>query len=98
MGGESKSDMRGDGDNFLVSLGILLLGGGVLRLSVVLGGVVVFGCRVVSVKLVDFDVMVLELDSYCFYLDLGGVMKWTSGKIVGNLDINVGFLGECCDW
>ena len=51
------------------------LEGGALRLSVVLGGVVVFGCRVVSVKLVDFDVMVLELDSYCFYLELGGVMK-----------------------
>ena len=28
MGGESKSDMRGDGDDFLVSLDILLLGGG----------------------------------------------------------------------
>ena len=64
----------------------------------VLGGVVVVGCKVVSVKLVDFDVIFLELDSYCFYLKLGGLMKWTSDKMVGTMEMNVCFFGECCGW
>ena len=48
-------------------------------------GVVVAVCEVVGVGLVDFKVMVLELDSTfgaCVCLELGGVKEWTSGRVV----------------
>ena len=43
---------------------------------------VVVGCEVVHVELVDFAVMILKLDSSfrgCFCLELSGVKEWTSG-------------------
>ena len=58
-----ESNMSGGGDDFLVSLGILRFGVGLLRFTVAVDGVVVVGCEVVGVRLVDFGVMVLKLDS-----------------------------------
>ena len=49
---------------------------GVLLFSVAVDGVVVEGCDVVGIRLVDFGAMVLELDSSfgsCFSLELGRV-------------------------
>ena len=49
---------------------------GAFLFSVAVDGVVVEGCDVVGVRLVDFGAMVLELESSfgsCFSLELGGV-------------------------
>ena len=56
-----------------------------LRFSVSVDGVVVVGCEVVVVGLLDFRVMVLELDSsfgWCFCMELGGVKELTSNGMV----------------
>ena len=60
--------MSSGGDDFLVSLGILQFGVGPLRFTVAVDGVVVVGCEVVGVRLVDFGVMVLKLDSSWVFL------------------------------
>lgn len=67
--------MRGCGDNFLIWREPL-------RVSVAVDGMVVVGCEVVHVELVDFAVMVLKLDSSfrgCFCLEQDGAKEWTSG-------------------
>ena len=46
--------MRGGGDKFLVSLGVMLFRVGPLRFSIVVYGLVLVGCEVVAVGLVDF--------------------------------------------
>ena len=76
VGGVSESDMRGDGDDLLVSLRILWFGTGPLCFSVAVNGAVVMRCKLVDVGSVDLGVMVLGLDSSfgdCFCLELGGV-------------------------
>ena len=60
--------MSSGGDDFLVSLGILQFGVEPLRFTVAVDGVVVVGCEVVGVRLVDFGVMVLKLDSSWVFL------------------------------
>ena len=57
VGGLYVSDMRGDGDDFLGSLGTLLFGVGLLHFTVAIDGLVLVGCEVVAVGLVDFGVM-----------------------------------------
>ena len=54
---------------------------------------VVVGCEVVGVGLVDLEVLVLEINSsfggyYC--LELGGVEEWTS-SMVNMVDVTGGF-------
>ena len=49
--------MRGGGDKFLVSLGVMLFRVGPLRFSIVVYGLVLVGCEVVAVGLVDFGAM-----------------------------------------
>ena len=54
------------------------------------------GFVVVGVGLIDFGVIVLNLDSFlgdCFILELGGVKEWTSGGVASMVDITGGFLG-----
>ena len=49
-----------------------------------------YGCEVMGIALVDFGVMVLELDTSfagCFCLELGGVKKWTSGRVFSMEDV-----------
>ena len=49
-----------------------------------------------AVGLVDFGVMVLELNfsfGGCFFLELSGVKEWTSGGVVSMVDVTDGFLG-----
>ena len=51
---------------------------GSLHFIVAVDSIVVVGCEVVGVELVEFGVMVLELDSSfggCFCMDLGGVKQ-----------------------
>ena len=58
---------------------------GRLRFSVAVDVIIVVGFELVGVGLVDFGVMVLELDSSfggCFCLELGGVKEWTFGEVV----------------
>ena len=67
--------MRGEEDNFLVSL---VIWKGALLFSVAVDGVVVEGCDVVGFRLVEFGALVLELDSSfwsCSSLELGGVCR-----------------------
>ena len=62
---------------------------GSLRFSMTVDGVVVVGCEVVSIGLVDLGVTVLGLDSSfsgCFYLELG-VEEWTFGGVVSMVDV-----------
>ena len=66
---------------------------GSLRFSMTVDGVVVVGCEVVSIGLVDLGVTVLGLDSSfsgCFYLELG-VEEWTCGRVVSMVDVTGGF-------
>ena len=66
---------------------------GSLRFSITVDGVVVVGCEVVSIGLVDLGVTVLGLDSSfsgCFYLELG-VEEWTFGRVVSMVDVTGGF-------
>ena len=66
---------------------------GSLRFSMTVDGVVVVGCEVVSIGLVDLGVTVLGLDSSfssCFYLELG-VEEWTFGRVVSMVDVTGGF-------
>ena len=68
---------------------------GLLRFSVAVDGMVVLGCEIVGVGLMDFEIMVLKLDSYfgdCFYLELGDVREWTSGGVASMVDVTGGFL------
>ena len=49
-----------------------------------------------AVGLVDFGVMILELNSSfggCFCLELSGVKERTSGEAVSMVDVTDGFLG-----
>ena len=49
-----------------------------LRFNVTVDGVVVVGCEVVGVRLVDLAIMVLEFDSSfrgCFCLEPGGLKE-----------------------
>lgn len=74
MGWVSKSDMTGGGGEFLSSLRIVQFGVGSLSFSETVDSVVVVFCEIVGVGLLDFDIMVLELDSShggCFCLELG---------------------------
>ena len=57
VGGVSESDMRGSEDDFLVSLGIFLFELGPLHFNVAVDGLVLLGCEVVAVGLLDFGVM-----------------------------------------
>ena len=68
---------------------------GALIFSVAVDRVVVECCDVVSIRLVDFGAMVLELDSSfgsCFSLELGGVYKRTSSRVVSMVDVTNSFL------
>ena len=54
------------------------------------------GFEVVGVGLIDFGVIVLNLDSFlgdCLCLELGGVKEWTSGGVASMVDTTGGFLG-----
>ena len=58
--------------------------------------VVVEGCELVGVRLVDFGAMDLGLDSSfgsCFSLELGGVQEWTSSRVVSMVDVR--FFERC---
>ena len=59
------------------------------------GWVVVVGCEVAGVGLVDLGLMVVELHSSfrgCFCLELGGVKELTSGvRVVSMVDVTDGF-------
>ena len=57
VSGVSESDTRGSGDDFLVSLWILLFRVGHLRFSIAVDGMVLMGCEVVAIGLVNFGVM-----------------------------------------
>lgn len=57
LGGVSESGMRGSEDDFLVSLGILLFEVGLSRFNVAVDGLVLLGCEIVAVGLLDFGVM-----------------------------------------
>ena len=75
---------------------------GSLHFIVAVDSIVVVGCEVVGVELVEFGVMVLELDSSfagCFCMDLGGVKQWTSSGVVIMVDVTGGFLegAAVCD-
>ena len=65
-----------------------------LRFSVTVNGMVVVGCEVMAVELVDLGVMGLELDSSfggCFCFELGGVEERTFGGVVSMVDVTGGF-------
>ena len=47
--------MRGGGDDFLDSLGICCFGVGPLRFIVAVDGLVLVGCEVIAVALVDLE-------------------------------------------
>ena len=54
---------------------------------------VVVDCEFVGVGLVDFGVMVLELDSSfggVFCLELGDMKKWKPGRVVSMVDVTGG--------
>ena len=53
VGGVSESDVRGGSDDFLGSLGMWLFGVGPLRFSVAVNGLILIGCAVVAVALVN---------------------------------------------
>ena len=58
-------------------------------------GIVVVGCEIMGVRLVDFGIMDLELDSSFggyFSLELGATKEWTSGGVVCMVDVTSGFL------
>ena len=55
--GLSERDMRGSGDDFLVRLGVMLFGTGPLCFSVAVDGLVLVGCKVVAVGLVEVEFM-----------------------------------------
>ena len=56
---------------------------GSLRFSVTVDGVVVVGCKIVGVRLMDLEVTVLELDSsfgfFLFGAGCGGMKFWPIG-------------------
>ena len=57
-------------------------------------GVVVVGCEVVSVGLVDLGIMVLELNfsfGRCFCSELGKVKEWTSSGVFCMVDVTGAF-------
>ena len=95
VGGLSESDMRGGGDDFLGSLGILLFGVEPLRFSVAVDDLVLVGCEIVAVGLVDFGVMD---SSFGRCLELCGVKEWTSGRVVNLVDVTGGFFEGCQGW
>ena len=68
---------------------------GALHFNVAVDGVVLEGCDVVGVRLVDFEAMVLELDysfGSCFSLELCGVQEWTYSRVVSIVDVIDSFL------
>ena len=87
-GGFSENDMRGGGDDFLVSLGILLFGVRPLRFSVVVDGLVLVGCEVVAVRLADRGVVD---SSFGGCLELCDVKEWTSVGVFNMMDVTGGF-------
>ena len=97
----SESDIRGGGDDSLPSLGISKFGEGPLRFSVAVDGVVAVGCEVMCVGLVQFGVMVLELDysfEGVFLFGAGwceGMDFWQSGLYGG---CSRWFFGGCLEW
>ena len=54
-----------------------------LRFSVTVDAVVMVGCKIVGVRLINLEVMVLELDSsfgfFLFGAGCGGLKFWSSG-------------------
>ena len=69
---------------------------GPLHLSAAVDCVVVMGCEVVGVGLVDFGVMILDLDSFLgawFCFELVGLKEWTSDRKVRMVDVTDGVFG-----
>ena len=85
--------MRGSGDDLSCYFEDFAICRGPFSSSVIVDGMVVVGCEVVGVGLVDLEVLVLEINSsfrgyYC--LELGGVEEWTSSE-VNMVDVTGGF-------
>ena len=95
VGGLNESDIRGGGDDFLGSLGISLFGVGPLRFSVAVDGLVLVGCEIVAVGLVDLGVMD---SSFGGSLEPCGVKEWASGRVVNVVDVIGRFFGGCQGW
>ena len=82
--------MRSGGDNFLVSLGIMLFGVG--PFSEAVNYLFLVGCEVVVDELVDFGVLD---SSFWGCLKLCAVKEWASGRVVNMVDVASGFFGMC---